>query len=137
VDVWDGWQVWLADHFVGVRQPVHKGFLATMEAAFPTREEGAAIPWEARAVFAAESAGVPGWVWPNVAILDGYGLSDRVIARNPATRPGPRRMAHERVPPEGYLACFRPNLVWAGDAFRLIDAWPRPTDEEIRACEAR
>ena len=47
------------------------------------REEGARIRWEQRAVVALWTVGVVGWVLPEVAIIDRFGLNDRVIARAP------------------------------------------------------
>ena len=64
--------------------------------------------------------GWPGWVLPDVAILDGRGLNDRVVART-APPPGKRRhMAHDRKPPPGYVQCFRPNAT-ARDGVLTVD----------------
>ena len=47
--------------------------------------------------------------YPNLYIIDRLGLNDYVIAR---TQPsGPLRlMAHEKQAPQGYIACFSPNV---------------------------
>ena len=61
--------------------------------------------------------GAAAWALPNVAIIDEFGLNDRVIARNPVpeavarARQRVRVMAHERTPPRGYIQCFLPNVV--------------------------
>ena len=77
------------------------------------------------------SVGYPAWTMPNVAILDKLGLNDRVIARTP--KQGKRRkMAHDRQPPKGYIACFDPNVREDGTI------QPRVLkDAEVRACETR
>jgi hypothetical protein len=51
--------------------------------------------------------GVPGWVYPRTAIIDEFGLNDYVIARNEVSILSDRIMAHDRVPPIGYLESFR------------------------------
>ena len=69
-----------------------------------------------RAVTHQGLVGYLGWVLPQVAIIDALGLNDYVIARNEATRAEQsdrpeRQMAHDREAPEGYVECFRPNVV--------------------------
>jgi arabinofuranosyltransferase len=47
-------------------------------------------------------------------------------------------MAHDRKPPAGYVACFRPNLFVTPEG--VLTVGRRATalgDAEIRACEAR
>ena len=79
---------------------------------------------------------MPGWVLPEVAVIDEFGLNDRVVARNPRPRYRIRRMAHDRVPPPGYVECFRPNLE-IRDGFVNVEVRESPlSDEEIRACES-
>lgn len=56
------------------------------------------------------NVGVVGWVLPKVAIIDGYGLNDYVIARLPAEPRIKRRMAHDRFAPQAYVASFLPNV---------------------------
>jgi arabinofuranosyltransferase len=135
VAAWDGWQAWLIDHFVCVRQEEHKGFQATMATSLPSREEGSELPWEVRAVHVTRSIGVVGWVFPNLAIVDAVGLTDRVVARH--AKAGERLMAHDREPPPGYLACFRPDFKYVDGAYRLLPREAPLTDDDIRACEAR
>jgi tetratricopeptide (TPR) repeat protein len=59
---------------------------------------------------------VAGWRLPRVAIIDVLGLNDYVIARNPPRLDRDRAMAHERVPPVGYLASFPVNYAWRDEA---------------------
>jgi arabinofuranosyltransferase len=91
-----------------------------------------------RFVLRSISVGLPGWTLPNVAIIDGFGLNDYIVARAPP-RTDLRVMAHSRRPPPGYVECFSPNA-------RLIEGKPRGTvevrpraqpltDAGIRACE--
>ena len=91
-------------------------------------------------MLAHNAVGVPGWVLPNVAILDTQGLNDAVIARSPpvATTSEQRHMAHDRVPPPGYIECFRPNLfVTADDVLTIGRREVDLSASEIRACENR
>jgi arabinofuranosyltransferase len=69
----------------------------------------------------AQAVGYPGWVFPHVAVIDMWGLNDRVIARAPASESDTRLMAHDRVAPAGYLECFEPDLIQL-----------RPGEEETR-----
>ena len=139
-DAWDELEGWLIDHFVGLRHQEHKVLVQDRRAHLPSREVGLRIPAEGFPVLAAQVVGVAGWVLPRVAILDFYGLNDAVIARTPAPalRSQNRVMAHDRVPPPGYLECFRPDFfeIATGD----LAYAPREvalTEAEIRGCEER
>jgi arabinofuranosyltransferase len=207
---YDRWQAWLAARLIGVRPERHAEFVAAQHALYPAR---AALPHVQGdvPVHAVGAVGVAGWLLPNVAIVDLFGLCDAVVARTPpaprAAMPAaaasdvfdaadvdrdgrlsfrevgdaaaryaphtlfdsPRRfapilwalaggeaagldragfvaavaqlgdgrcMAHERRPPPGYVAAFRPNVRVANG--RAVAA-PReqPLGEaEIRAVEA-
>jgi len=135
---WDAWQRWLIEHNVCRRHQEHRIFHLRRVSVLPTRENGARISWNQRAVYAEGSVGVVGWMLPNVAIIDALGLNDRVVARlPPPARPEGRQMAHDRMPPRSYVACFRPN-VYPVVKERIVMIESRPlTDDEIRACEAR
>ena len=135
---WDGWQRWLIEHNVCRRHQEHRIFQLRRVSVLPTREKGARISWQQRAVYAEGSVGVVGWMLPNVAIIDALGLNDRVVARlPPPVRPEGRQMAHDRKPPRTYVACFHPN-VYPVVKERIVVIESRPlTDDEIRACEAR
>jgi arabinofuranosyltransferase len=139
IEEWDAMQAWLITHHVGMRHQEHKVFWQWSVSTLPTREEGSRIGWEGRPVLPWNTVGVLGWVLPHVAVIDEFGLNDRVIAHAPpiSTSNANRLMAHDRHPPAGYLACFRPNVRLAGRRARVT---PRPeplTDDEIRACESR
>ena len=61
-----------------------------------------AIPEDALAADAA--IGVPYFYAPALRVVDVLGLTDPAIARNPKTRPNRYRViAHDRIPPPGYL----------------------------------
>ena len=138
VAAWDEWQRWLIEHNVCRRHQEHRVFQLRRVSVLPTREKGARISWDQRAVYAEGSVGVVGWMLPNVAIIDALGLNDRVVARlPPPIRPEGRQMAHDRKPPRSYVACFRPN-VYPDVKQRIVVIQSRPlSDDEIRACEAR
>src|SRR5262245_7186209 len=137
VAAWDRWQRWLIDHSVCARHQEHRVFHERRVSILPPREEGAQISWESRGVLAEGSTGVLGWVLPNVAILDTLGLNDHAVARlPPPPRPEGRQMAHDRLAPTAYIACFHPNVrVVLRERHTIV--YPRKlSDERIRACEA-
>ena len=70
------------------------------------------IPEDAVAVF--HSIGVSGYHLPDLKIVDYHGLADKTIARNPVMRSNDERhMAHDRVPPHGYLERRGVNMqIW-------------------------
>jgi arabinofuranosyltransferase len=119
---------------VCVRHQEHKIFYEFMRDQLPSREVGSRVPWSARGVIQFGNIGVLGWVLPEVAILDTMGLTDRVIARTPTDAGRERLMAHDRAPPEGYVACFQPNAR-TQDGALVFRARPL-SDEAIAACEA-
>jgi arabinofuranosyltransferase len=109
-------------------------------ARFPARAIGSQISGDGHPVLAYHTIGVPGWVLPNVAILDWFGLNDVVIAHSKPTRATSedRQMAHDRGPPEGYLECFRPNVfVSKKKGLSMLPRTQALTADEIRACEER
>jgi arabinofuranosyltransferase len=130
---WDELERWLITHMVGVRHQEHKVFYQTLVNLCPPRARGQRIPWSDHAVTAEEVVGVIGWVVPNVAVIDRLGLNDRVIARSPVPASHERRMPHDRRAPDGYVACFKPNVDLN---YGMIRGQPRPlSDDEIRRCE--
>lgn len=154
IEQWDDWQRWLIKRHVGMRHQEHKIFHLYSLARFPDREHGSDITWDDRPVLAAGSVGVAGWMLPGVAVIDTFGLNDRVIARSePARKSGAlRKMAHDRRPPAGYEDCFKPNVITnkvsrslcltCGPATpyekRTVRAKPRArplTDADIIECE--
>jgi arabinofuranosyltransferase len=137
---WDGLEAWLVAHFVGLRHHFHQRFAEHQLAHFPPRAEGARMGPAGFPVLAHNAVGVPGWVLPHVAILDTQGLSDAVIARSPpvATGSEERRMAHDRIPPPGYVACFQPNLFVTPEGVLTVGRRPRDLEAaDVRRCEER
>ena len=109
VQVFDDLQDWLSQHAVGVRHQEHKVFLQYQLSTLPTREQGLLLSPDAQAIRIEGAVGAIGWVLPTVAIIDTRGLNDLAIARNPPDPNYPRIMAHDRIPPDGYLDCFHAN----------------------------
>ena len=130
----DQHQLWLRKHGVCIRQHVHRLYYEHQVSFWPGRDE--TIPGDGRPVLVRGGVGVPGWVLPEVIIIDRLGLNDRVVARNP-TRSKKRHMAHDRRPPEGYTKCFRPNVVRVNDEWIAVARKKPLTDEQIRDCESR
>ena len=64
--------------------------------------EQSIIPDDAVTIF--HAIGVAPYYLPNLTVIDLFGLTDAVVARNPVTHPNQeRQMAHDREPPPGYL----------------------------------
>lgn len=130
---WDSLEAWLLPRLDGTRHQEHKVFIAALLDEFPTREEGARVPWSDRGTTMGGAVGLVAWVLPNVAVIDSLGLNDRVVAHNPP-QPGHHRvMAHERRAPPGYLECFRLNVLPGGG--RIYGTRRAFTDDDIRNCE--
>ena len=137
---WDDWQAWLIGHSVGTRHQEHKVFSQFQRDLLP--EPGRSklrLEGQGRAVAAGEAVGVLGWVLKDVAIIDVLGLNDLVVARNPEIRGREghgRQMAHDRKPPDGYVECFRPNIVVGAILYVRPRSEPL-TDAQIIACETQ
>lgn len=132
--LWDDWQGWLISHYVCMRHQEHKAFLLHQFEFWAPRELGQKLAWSERDVLFATAVGVPGWVFPNVALIDMLGLNDYVIAHSPSDGSF-QRMAHDRWPPNNYLRCFQPNVDGFRASYRVV---PRPfSDAQIRFCEQR
>lgn len=137
--LWDLQQRHTRAHFVGVRHRAHRHNIDRLKRSYPSRAEGSLVPWDPEdvPVHVAAAVGYPGWALPNVAILDALGLNDAVIARQPLDPGRKRKMGHDRRPPPGYRACFRPNVV-VSDGSAQVRARRRPlTVAEVASCEAR
>lgn len=109
---WDGLQKFLIGHFVGIRHQGHRTYAWYQQGRFPSREVGERLSTEGLPVFEHKAVGYPSWVLPGVAILDGRGLNDLVVARTKPQHTGQidRVMAHDRLAPRSYVTCFRPNV---------------------------
>jgi arabinofuranosyltransferase len=134
VRCWDEWQAWLIAHYVCMRHQEHRVFAMHQLATHPPRAEGEKLGWEERPVYYGNTVGIPGWILPNVAVIDAHGLNDFVIARTPPPRNAERHMAHDRWPFPGYVSCLQPNVEVRAGALAVT---PRTlSDSQIRNCEA-
>jgi len=132
----DRWQAWLIPRHVGMRHREHAVYYQTLVALLPSRAEGSELDWSERNVQVAGNVGVLGWVLPNVAVLDMLGLNDWVVARTPPPPAEIRAMAHERIAPPDYLACYAPNTFVAQNGDIVVQRRETPLrDEVIAACE--
>lgn len=134
----DDMQAWLIERMVCMRHNEHLLFWRHLERLHPPREVGRGLfEGVENPVVLADSVGVPGWVFPTAHVIDAFGLNDWVIARTPIPADTPRRMAHERRAPAGYIEAFRPLLrsSGAGSLERLQRAVPLG-DADIVAIEA-
>jgi hypothetical protein len=159
VEGFDSLQRWLIEHYVCERHQTHKVFVEYLLGRYPSREEGMAKFQPRNDVAFTFAVGVSGWVLPQTAIIDIYGLNDYVVARTPppaisgipwratvesmidVEEPKERRMAHDRVALKQYVACFKPNISGIMDKetgrlhFERDAGSEPPTDAEIIACE--
>jgi arabinofuranosyltransferase len=106
----DSMQAWLIQRAVAVRHQEHKSFYEVQASIMPPREAGLLLSPRVEAVRVEGAVGVLSWVLPTAAIVDAHGLNDLIIARSPIDPTIGRVMAHDRVPPEGYLECFGGNV---------------------------
>ena len=142
---WDALQDVTIRHWVGMRQQTHRMFLMQYQwKEYPSREQGLAYGPEGLPVMLTSAVGYPGWVLPHVAMIDMLGLNDAVIARNPIQplnkqgKPKSRRMAHERVAPKGYAACFQANVTVNRKGEVTVRERATPlTAEQVVDCETR
>jgi arabinofuranosyltransferase len=133
-------------HSVGVAWQTHKQFLLVTASRLPTQEQvlkefgpgswdGTLPARRSFPVVVLPAVGLAAWRLPYVAIIDRFGLNDKVIARTPPPPNRHRFQAHDRWPPKGYLACFEPN-VSVFDSFEIDDRKAPMTAERIITCEA-
>lgn len=136
--LWDVCQDYMRGHFVGLRRRAHINNMKRQFSLYPTREEGLGLelPEGEISVHRAAVVGYPGWVLPEVAVVDALGLNDWVVARGKTRKT--RKMAHDRIAPKGYIACFRPNVSTRKNKPLKIETRERPfTAEDVVTCEAR
>lgn len=134
----DELQSWLIDHLVCIRHQEHKIFHRHLHDIFPPRAAGLRLSREGFPVLASTNVGVAAWKLPHVSIIDLLGLNDHVIARSTRAAVGERYMLHERRPPRGYVASFRPNVAIRPEGGVEIRARAAPlTSDEIVLIERR
>lgn len=136
VELFDDLQFWLIEHFVCMRHQEHKIFCERQIQKLPSRAEGALLSHKDYPVMVDKAVGVPGWVLPQIHIIDYWGLNDYVISRNPVDVHKIRYIAHSRKPPDGYVECFSPNVrVLKGKKVEITKREKELTAEDIRECE--
>lgn len=133
---YDRLQFDLISHFNCMRHQEHKIFTLFMKESLPSREQGFQIPAEGYPVLKYYSVGVTSWMLPRINIIDGFGLNDYVIARNPDLNPE-QSMAHERKAPKGYYNCFMPNVKITGRDVIIQPRSSELTAEKIKDCEQK
>jgi len=88
---WDRCRAWLRLRYVALPRGLHAETCAGQLRLLPERRAGQVqgLPDGHRAVYRTVAAGVVSWSLADVAILDGAGLNDWIVARHPTTQPGP------------------------------------------------
>ncbi len=137
VEWFDQAQRWLIDRGDCRRHQEHKQFSLFFAKRFPAREQGILIEGTDYPVIALSAVGIPAWTLPRVVILDRNGLNDRVIANNPPPASITRAMAHDRIPPAGYIDCFKPNVQVQAGRVTISPRQTPLTEAAIRDCESR
>jgi arabinofuranosyltransferase len=134
----DELQAWLITRLVGSRHHQHKAFWLAYLHKYPEERFEKVGDFNDPPVLAAVSVGIPGWYLPLVAVIDTKGLNDYVIARTVPKQAGvDRKMAHERFPPKGYLACFEPNVRVSKKRVTIRKRKQPLTERRIFECEVR
>ena len=101
----------LARQFIGLSAIHHRDFANPRIRDWSSFEyvPREAIPTDA--VAAVSTIGISSYYVPPLRVVDTLGLTDTVVARNPATRPNELRvLAHDRTPPPGYLERRKVNF---------------------------
>jgi Tfp pilus assembly protein PilF len=98
-----------------MRHQEHKIFQSWFASQFPPRSHELIPQAGEFPTMSYGSIGVPGWVFPRVAIIDQFGLNDYVIARNPIRPTNERKMAHDRFSPRGYWQSWAINYGFLED----------------------
>jgi len=135
IKFYDDMQSWLISHGNCMRHQEHKVFFnGVYEDVIPSRSVGENITNEGYPVIVAGTVGLTAWSLPYVNVIDYFGLNDYVIARN-RVKFEEIPLAHERIPPVGYLGCFKPNLEIADRGIKIIERKEPLTAEQIITCE--
>jgi len=124
----------LVAHSIGVRQISHEIFAERTQVGRTPERGGYTLPEGDIPVYITGTVGLPGWTMPDVAIIDGYGLNDVVIARMPGAF-AKRYMGHDRRAPDGYLECFDANVSIEHRQVVVRKRAQPLTAERIRHCE--
>lgn len=132
---YDNMQAWLINHGDCMRHQEHKVFFnGVYKNEFPSRAVGETISNEGYPVIVAGTVGLASWSLPHVNVIDYFGLNDYVIARN-RVKFEEIPLAHERIPPVGYLGCFKPNVEISAKEIKITERTEPLTADQITACE--
>jgi len=154
VQSFDTLQRWLiGDHAIGIRHQEHKVFLEYQRAIYPRTRLLESESLDEHNVFRVPTVGVPSWILARAHLIDILGLNDYVTARLAVSPTKSRRMAHDRVSPHAYVACFKPNLIvrsvglvnmgvddlsnWESPGFGIVPRTSPLTSLNIKECERR
>ena len=105
----DRLQIWLIERHICMRHQEHKVFYEYFSDIYPARSHQKIPRAGEYPTMFATSVGIPGWVFPQVAVVDGFGLNDYVVARHPTVPRKHRLMAHDRSAPRGYWRSYAIN----------------------------
>ena len=104
VAIWRDLHLQSSRHMVGMRAYAHHGGTTKWIDGWKTYEHTASRFIPDDAVMAMDAMGVGPYFLPDVVFVDVFGLVDATVARTPTSRPnGERVIAHDRIPPPGYL----------------------------------
>ena len=110
----------MGERFIGGRFVMHRQAWDGAVKKFLSYEDGLRGKLPEDAVTVQAVLGIRGYYMPDMRIVDYHGLADKTVARNPVLHSNDeRRMAHDRVPPYGYLD-------WRGVNMRI---WPAARSE--------
>lgn len=135
VQIFDEFQFWLIKHGVCIRHQTHKIFVINRTNLYAQREKTLLISPKFYPTFVVGAVGVISWQMPTVNIIDWLGLNDYVVARNPTDPNYGRYMAHNRFPPQGYIACFEPNFKAIADNKFVVGQRTDLPETIIKNCE--
>ena len=104
----------MGERFIGGRFVMHRQAWDGAVKKFLSYEDGLRGKLPEDAVTVQAVLGIRGYYMPDMRIVDYHGLADKTIARNSVLYSNDeRRMAHDRVPPYGYLERRGVNMrIW-------------------------
>ena len=104
----------MGERFIGGRFVMHRQAWDGAVKKFLSYEDGLRGKLPEDAVTVQAVLGIRGYYMPDMRIVDYHGLADKTIARNPVLHSNDeRRVAHDRVPPYGYLERHGVNMrIW-------------------------
>ena len=135
VEVFDDLQSWLIPRHICNRHQEHKVFYQFLQRTIPDRRDERP-PRDSFPVVVTGSPGVVSWRMPRYNVIDIGGLNDRVIAHMPVRQVLFHKMAHDRAPPPGYVACFRPTAMHMFESISFRTRERPLTAADVVDCES-